>query len=132
MAVLSIIYLWLYSPLLGLGHFFSFFIFYTVCRTPWTGDQLVTRPLPTYRRAKTRNKRTQTSMPQVGFEYTIAVLERATTVHALDCAAIVIGTFHNTAKHLLSPSLPPYVSTAYLIPSEYVGKYRIVIPALCV
>jgi hypothetical protein len=31
------IYLWLYSPLLDLGLFFSFLIL--VCRTPWTGDQ---------------------------------------------------------------------------------------------
>jgi hypothetical protein len=28
------IYLWLYSPLLGLGRFFSFFTFYIVIRTP--------------------------------------------------------------------------------------------------
>jgi hypothetical protein len=31
------IYLWLYSPLLGLSRFFIFLIFYTVGRTPWTG-----------------------------------------------------------------------------------------------
>jgi hypothetical protein len=30
-------------------------------------------------------------MPQVGFEPTIPVFERAKTVHDLDCAAIVIG-----------------------------------------
>jgi hypothetical protein len=30
-------------------------------------------------------------MPRVGFEPTIPVFERAKTVHALDCAAIVIG-----------------------------------------
>jgi hypothetical protein len=41
------IYLWLYSPLLELGRFFSFLIPYTVARTPWTGDQPVARPLPT-------------------------------------------------------------------------------------
>jgi hypothetical protein len=33
------IYLWLYSPFLGLGRFFSFFIFYTEVRIPWTEDQ---------------------------------------------------------------------------------------------
>jgi hypothetical protein len=37
-------------------------------------------------------------MPQVGLETTIAVFERAKAVHTLDCAATVIGTFHNTAK----------------------------------
>jgi hypothetical protein len=42
-----IIYLWLYSPLLGLGRFFSFFIFYTVGKSPWTGDQPVAKPLAT-------------------------------------------------------------------------------------
>jgi hypothetical protein len=30
-------YLWLYSPLLDLGCFLSFLIFYAVSRTPWTG-----------------------------------------------------------------------------------------------
>jgi hypothetical protein len=37
--------LWLYSPLLGLGRFFSFLILYAVGRTPWTGDQPVARSL---------------------------------------------------------------------------------------
>jgi hypothetical protein len=41
---------------------------------------------------KHKNKRTQTSMPQVGSEPTIPVFERAKTVHALDRAATVIGT----------------------------------------
>jgi hypothetical protein len=48
--------------LLNLGRFFSFVILYTVCRTPWTGDQPVTRPLPTNRTTQAQNKRTQTSM----------------------------------------------------------------------
>jgi hypothetical protein len=39
----------------------------------------------------TQNKRTQTSMPRVGFEPTIPVFERAMTVQALDSAATVIG-----------------------------------------
>jgi hypothetical protein len=81
-----VLLLWLYSPFLGLGRFFTFLIFYTVGRTPWTGDQLVARPLPTHRTAQT-----QTSMPRVGFEPTIPVFERAKTVHALDRAVIVIG-----------------------------------------
>jgi hypothetical protein len=49
------------------------------------------RPLPENRTARTQNKRTRTTMPQVGFEPAIPVLERATTVHALDRAAAVIG-----------------------------------------
>jgi hypothetical protein len=43
------------------------------------------------RTAQAQNKRTQTSMPSMGFEPTISVLERAKTVHALDRAAAVIG-----------------------------------------
>jgi hypothetical protein len=39
----------------------------------------------------TQNKRTQTSMPQVGFEPAIPVFELPKTVHALDQAATVIG-----------------------------------------
>jgi hypothetical protein len=55
------------------------------------GDQLLARPLPTNRRTQTQNKRTQTSMPGVGFEPTTPVFERATTVHASDRGATVIG-----------------------------------------
>jgi hypothetical protein len=56
--------------LLGLGLSFSFLILYTVGKTPLTGDQPLARPLPT------QNKHTQTSMPSVGFESTISVLEQ--------------------------------------------------------
>jgi hypothetical protein len=84
-------YLRLYSPFLDLGRFFSFLILYTVGRTPWTEDQPVAVPLPSHMRAQTQIKRTQTPMPQVGFESTILVFERAKTVHALDRAATVIG-----------------------------------------
>jgi hypothetical protein len=53
---------------------FSSFIFYTVGRTSWTGDQPVARPLPGHGTAQTQNKRTQTSIPQVGFETTIPLM----------------------------------------------------------
>jgi hypothetical protein len=82
-----ILSLWLY------GRFFSFLILYTVGRTPRTGDQPVARPLPTHRTTQIQNKRTQTSMPWVGFKPTTPVFERAKTVHALDLAAIVIGSW---------------------------------------
>jgi hypothetical protein len=55
------------------------------------GDQPIARPIPAYETAQTQNKSTQTSTPQVGFEPTISVFERAKTVHASDRAAIVIG-----------------------------------------
>jgi hypothetical protein len=86
------IYLWLYSPLLDLGRFFNFFIFYTDGRAPWTSNQPVARPVPTHRTTQTQNNRTQTSMPQVGFEPMIPVFERAKTVHALNRAPTVIGS----------------------------------------
>jgi hypothetical protein len=73
--------------LLDLGRFFSFLILYSRYDT-LAGDQPVAKPLPT------QNKRTQTSMPRVGFEPTIPAFERAKTVHALDCAATAIGDYH--------------------------------------
>jgi hypothetical protein len=82
-----IISLCLYSPVLGLGRFFSFLILYTVGRTPWTGDQPVARLLPTHSTTQTQNKLTQTSMPQVGLERTIPLVQRAKTVHVLGRAA---------------------------------------------
>jgi hypothetical protein len=94
------IYLWLYSPLLGLGRFFGFLIFYTV--TPWTGYQSVARRLPTDRTAQKQNKRTQTFMPQVGFKPTIPVFDRTKTVYALDRVATVIG-------NLLSSTITKYI-----------------------
>jgi hypothetical protein len=57
--------------------FFSFLILYTVGRTPWTGDQPVARLLPTHKTTQAENKRTQTSMPWVGFESTIPAFERS-------------------------------------------------------
>jgi hypothetical protein len=75
----------------NLGRFFSFLILYTVGRTPWTAVQPIARPLRTRRTTQTQNNSTQISMPQVGFEPTIPVFERAKTVHALERAATVIG-----------------------------------------
>jgi hypothetical protein len=50
------IHQWLRTPLQGPARFFSFVILYTVGRTPWMGDQVVARPLPTHRRAQTQTK----------------------------------------------------------------------------
>jgi hypothetical protein len=55
-----------------------------------------------------QNKSTQTSMPQVRFEPTIPVFERAKTVHALDRAATVIG----------------HLSIIHIILSRFRGAYR--------
>jgi hypothetical protein len=50
--------------------------------------------LPTSTRGRQRinEHRTQTSIPPVGFDPTISVLERAKTVRALDRATTAIGT----------------------------------------
>jgi hypothetical protein len=78
------------KPFVGPWPLFQCLYFYTVGRTPWAGDQPVARPLLLHRGPHTQNKRTQTSMPRVGFEPTIPVSERAKAVHALDRAAAVI------------------------------------------
>jgi hypothetical protein len=74
--------------------FFSSLMFYTVGMTPWTGDQPVARSLPAHRTAQTQNKRTRISTPEMEFEPTTPVFERAKTVHALDRAVTLIGTFN--------------------------------------
>jgi hypothetical protein len=66
-------------------------LFYTDSKTSWMRDQPVARPLPTHRTIQTQIKRTQTSMPRVGFETTIPAFERAKIIHALDRAATMIG-----------------------------------------
>jgi hypothetical protein len=44
-------------------------------------------------------------MPQVGFEFTIPVFERAKTVHALDRVATVLGTVNVTIIIKLSTEM---------------------------
>jgi hypothetical protein len=98
-AVLNLFFIRLHSPFVGPWPLFQFTDLihkYTVSRTPWSGDQLVTRPLPTHKRTQTQNECTRRSMPPVGFKPTILVLERAKTVHALDCMATVIGPYINS------------------------------------
>jgi hypothetical protein len=46
-----------------LAAFFSFLILNAVGWTHWTGDEPVSRPLPTHKTTQTQNKSTQTSMP---------------------------------------------------------------------
>jgi hypothetical protein len=82
------------QPFVGPPPLFSFLILYTIGRTPWTGDQPFARPLPIHRTTQTQNKRTQSSMPRVGFEHTTPLFERAKTVHPLDRAATVINRPH--------------------------------------
>jgi hypothetical protein len=51
------------QPFVGSWHLIQFCnLFYTVGRTPWTGDQPVARPLPTYRTTQTQNKGIHTNI----------------------------------------------------------------------
>jgi hypothetical protein len=86
------IYLWLYSPLLGLGRFFSFSIYTQSVGLPGRGIN-PSQGRYLHRETQTQNKSTQTSMPRVKFETMTPVVERAKTVHALDRAATVIGNY---------------------------------------
>jgi hypothetical protein len=79
-----------YSPFVGLWPLFSFLVFYTVSKTRM-GNQPIARRLPTHRATLTQNKRTQRSVPQMGFEHTIPVSEQVKRFHALDCAVAVIS-----------------------------------------
>jgi hypothetical protein len=64
-------------------------------RTPWTGNQPVTRPLTNTEQHKHRIN-IQTSMPRVGFEPTISAFERSKTVHVLEAATTVKGSCTNS------------------------------------
>jgi hypothetical protein len=78
----------------------NFIVVYTVSRTPWTGDQPVTAPLPTHRIS------TQASMPWVGFEPTVLVFERMKTAHSLDRAARVTGHENVWRSRGMAPRFP--------------------------
>jgi hypothetical protein len=45
----------------------------------------------THTTTQTQNKRTQTSVPRMGFEHTVPPFKREKRAHALDRAATVIG-----------------------------------------
>jgi hypothetical protein len=98
------------QPFVRSWQLFQFLDFYTVDRTPWTGDQPFARPLPTHG-TQAQNKGTQYRHPCFVWDsYDPSVRasedssclrprgycdrlasERAKTVHALNCAATVIG-----------------------------------------
>jgi hypothetical protein len=51
-------------------------------RTPWIGDLLVARPVPTHMTAQ--NKRTHTTVPRMGFEPKTPELERVKAFHVFE------------------------------------------------
>jgi hypothetical protein len=76
-------------PVTGIALLFFFTYTQTVGLLGWGSSPPQDRCL----RRTTQNKRTQTSMPWVGFEPTTPVFERAKTVPASDRAATVIGGY---------------------------------------
>jgi hypothetical protein len=61
--VIRVFPLWIHSTCSHFGAwgwFLSFLITFTNGRPPWTGDQLVARPLPKHRTTRTQNKRVHT------------------------------------------------------------------------
>jgi hypothetical protein len=109
-------YLWLYSPC-GLWPLFEFLILYTFGRTPWTGDQPISRQLPTHRTTQSQNKRTQTfridwdSNPRSQcssgrrrfMPYTARPLSLARLVTTLNyCAIAYVHTLQTTTAHAKS------------------------------
>jgi hypothetical protein len=88
------------QPFVGPWPLFQFLIFYILDRTPWMEDQSDTRLLPAHMTAKTQNKSTQTSTPQVGFERMIPVFQHVKTVHAYlskICFNIILQHMSNTS-----------------------------------
>jgi hypothetical protein len=75
------------TAFVDLVRFFSFLIYTQSIGLLGRGSAYRT----THRTTQTQNKRTQTTMLRVVFEPTIAVFERAKSVHALDHAVTVIG-----------------------------------------
>jgi hypothetical protein len=72
---------------------FCLMITFTDGKIPWTGDQLVARPLTEYRTTQTQNKRIRTPNIHVLSEIRThdLVSERAKRIYALDRSATVTG-----------------------------------------
>jgi hypothetical protein len=83
-------YLYMTTVLVDLARFFSFLICTQSVDFVDVGSDRCKAATYTQNNTK-QNKRTQISMPGVGFELTIPVFELARTVHALDRAANVIS-----------------------------------------
>jgi hypothetical protein len=88
---LSFIYIYASTVLLLISTAFQFLDLLHSRQDSLDGGSAHRKAVPCiHRTAQTQNKRTQTSMPQVEFEPTIALFERTKTFHALDGAATVI------------------------------------------
>jgi hypothetical protein len=88
------IYLWLYSPFVGSRPISQVLDLLHRGYDSLDGGSVRCKAATcTHRTAQTQNKRTQTSMPQVGFEPTIPAFELDKTVSALVRAATVIRCY---------------------------------------
>jgi hypothetical protein len=85
------------APTVGHGADFSVpLVPFTHGRTPWTGDQLVARPLPKHRATQTQNKCIHTHTPNIHALCGIRTHDpgfqaNEDSTHALDLSATVIG-----------------------------------------
>jgi hypothetical protein len=70
--------------------FWNLWIYWTVGRTPWTGDRPDARPLPTHRTTQGRKTRAHIHASS-GIRTQIPVFERPKTVRASDLSAIGTG-----------------------------------------
>jgi len=62
-------------------------------RTPWTGDQPISRPLPT-QDSITQEIADIRSWPRTGFEVMVTVFKQPKTIRVLDCSATVISHYY--------------------------------------
>jgi hypothetical protein len=112
---------------IGLGRFFKFHN-PLHGRTPWMGDKSSTYTQDnTHTHTHIQNKRTETSMPRVGFEITTPAFERMKTVYALDRAtsgsALTKGYRHiGTKFHALSAFFLPRTK----LMSNLISIYQII------
>jgi hypothetical protein len=86
----------LYSPLLGLGHFYSFSFPYTLRKNPWKENQPVARPLPTRRTTQIHSKHKHTSMLQTVLEFTTSSVWSSEDSSCLILRKIIFGFHHLT------------------------------------
>jgi hypothetical protein len=73
-----------------LAAFFGYLIVYTVGRAPWMGIS-PSQDHCLYTGQHKQNKHTETSVSQMGFKPMTLAFKLGKTLHALDCAATVIG-----------------------------------------
>jgi hypothetical protein len=114
------LYLCVYSPLLDLGRFFSFLIFYRLLGRGISSSQ----GRYAHGTTQTQNKRRETSIPWVAFEPTIPLFEWAETVRALDGAATVIGVYFPLVS---SYFMPPWVHICSAFRSWRASVYKYVL-----